>query len=174
MEPTSKAPRECTKVELAAFCRLVRDGGQVHDAGLEERVERAKKLVLLYDDATLAGTAAIKDPTPGYRRRVFQKAQVPDLEHAYRLELGYVVVEKDYKGRKLSRLLVEAALEGFTSTALFATSRADRERMHRTLARYSFSRVGEAYMSDEEQCDVLLFVRPTAQQPDEVDEAHAD
>src|SRR6266568_7146075 len=118
IETVSKVPADCTADEIAGFCRLVREGGQVHGVGLEGRVQRAKKLVFLLDGATLAGTAAIKDPTPQHRLNVFADAHVPVLEKDFELELGYVVVAKPYKGRKLSRVLVDKALEGFTATPL--------------------------------------------------------
>jgi len=81
------------------------------------------------------------------------------MEGDFTLELGYIVVAEAYRDLKLSRTLVESALDGFTAISLFATSRADRERMHRTLVRFSFEQVGHPYPSNEEDCDVLLFIR---------------
>jgi predicted GNAT family N-acyltransferase len=167
----SRAPKVSSEAEMAAFCRLVREYGQVHDDGLEERVLRARRLVFLRDDDVLAGTAAIKDPTQHHRRNVFRKAGAADIDSGYVLELGYVVVAEAYQGRKLSRVLVNTALEGFASTPLFATSRASKGRMHSTLKRFAFRQVGDAYASEEEDEKVLLFVRDAAEESRDDDAA---
>jgi predicted GNAT family N-acyltransferase len=130
--------------------------------GLEGRVRRANTLVFLYDEEILAGTAAIKHPTLKHRRVVFQRAAVPTLDGAYHFELGWVVVDDAYRNRKLSRKLVEAAIETVASSPLFATSRIDRQAMHNTLRRVGFKIVGRPYASAEEEIDVLLFVRDRA------------
>jgi len=134
----------------------------VHDVGLERRIQSAKRLIFLWDGSTLAGTAAIKNPTLHYRQNVFAAAHVPTLEKEFELELGYVVVADQYRGQHLSRIAVEKALEGFPTTPMLATSRADRDRMHRTLERFSFVRAGDPYPSREEDGEVVLFIRRVA------------
>lgn len=164
IEILSKTPATCTTAEIAEFCRLVQQGGQVHGGDLERRVQRAKRLVFLLDGSTLAGTAAIKMPTDQYRQRIFAAAQVPMLEREFDMELGYVVVADQYRGQRLSRIAVETALESFPITPLWATSRADRDRMHHTLQRFSFVRVGDPYLSRDGEGEVVLFVRAAQQQ----------
>ncbi len=159
IERTRRIPVECTDVELAEFCNLVREEGQVIDAGLKDRVKQARWLVFLHDGRTLAGIAAIKQPSTGYRDRVFRSAGLSDLGHTYELELGYVVVAKTHQSQGYSRDLVRVALDGFGTTPLFATSRIDKERMHKTLRRFCFTPVGVDYASDEEGSHVRLFVR---------------
>src|ERR1700682_3138306 len=115
MTKQSKPPSAYTRADLAAFCSLVREGGQVRGPRLEQRVSRARKLVLLRDGASVVGTAAIKVPSDGYKEKVFRCAGVPEVENEYSLELGYIVVADAHQGKGLSRELVEAALQGFAS-----------------------------------------------------------
>jgi predicted GNAT family N-acyltransferase len=157
--------------KLNAFCQLIREEGQVDLEGLEEQVRRAYALVFLFDRTDLIGTAAIKQPRLDYKRRVFEMGAVPEMEEAYSFELGYVVVAKSHRNRKLSRQLVDAAIESVPDVPLFATSRSDRVAMHRTLERYNFRRVGQTYQSIEQGAEVLLFVRDVAQQALGVDAA---
>lgn len=154
-----RVPESCTATQLEAFCRLVRQEGQVNTAGLEGRVARAQTLVLLFDDAVLAGTAAIKRPTDRYRRKVFRRAAVSENAVLYLLELGWVVVDKPYRKRKLSRQLVETALKSCGEVPVFATSRSDNTKMHKTLQRFRFTTVGSPYQSEEEDTRLILFVR---------------
>src|SRR5260370_3227959 len=147
MTMQSKPPSAYTRADLVAFCCLVREGGQVRGPRLEERVSRARKLVLLRDGASVVGTAAIKVPSAGYKEKVFRCAGVPEVENEYSLELGYVVVAETHQGKGLSPDLVDAARQGFASSPLFATSRVEKTRMHRTLRRFSFEQIGNAYES---------------------------
>ena len=163
LEPKIGPPGDFAEAERAAFCALVREGAQVAEAGLKERVNRARRLVFLHNGLTLAGIAAIKQPERNYRERVFERAGVPD--RGCELELGYVVVADAYRGRKLSQELVRHAFAGFEQTALFATSRVDRVPMHRTLKRFGFAPLGHLYQSTEEGAEVQLFIRTAAQLP---------
>jgi predicted GNAT family N-acyltransferase len=95
---------------------------------------------------------------------VFERAAVPDRGREVELELGYVVVAEDFRGRNLSCDLVRHALTGYELTPLFATSRTDRMSMHRTLKRFNFDPIGHPYPSAEEESRVQLFVRTAAQQ----------
>lgn len=163
MDLRSSAPADCTKAELDAFFNHVKKGGQVSTAGLKLGVKRAQRLLFLYHGPMLAGTSAIKRPLPAYKKNVFRSAGVPDLEQEYKFELGYVVVATAYQEQKLSRDLVKAALDDYTTTPIFATSRTDKDRMHRTLKRFCFVQVGTPYPSKLEGCELLLFIRRVCQ-----------
>lgn len=71
-------PRLCTESELAMFCELVRQGGEVASDGLEARIKAAKALVFLKVNNTVVGVAALKVPSTAYRNSVFRKASVPN------------------------------------------------------------------------------------------------
>ncbi len=159
-----RSPRRCSGDDLAAFCRLVQEGGEVEAGRLQSRVGRARRLIFAYEAEALVGVAALKTPNAAYKRRVFQKAKT-SLPNACRLELGWVFVVQGRRGRGLSRQLVEAALSG-VHAGMFATSRADNVAMHHTLERCGFRRAGQPYKSDRATRDLVLYVHEAAQQGD--------
>lgn len=107
----------------------------------------------------LAGVACLKQPLDTYRNGVFEKARSSTSPGNFNDELGYVSVEPEFQGRRLSSKLTEALLSG-SSTKMFATSAARNARMHATLTRLGFKREEEAYASVGDPNKALyLFVR---------------
>src|SRR2546426_6032253 len=131
--------RRCTDAEIAAFCCFVRQGDEVDPRGLEGRVrQRGKALVFLYVDNVLVGVGALKKPDKRYRDDVFLSAGVPKESSAFDLELGWVSVPEEHRGRHYSRVLSVAAMTQADGAATFATTRADNPAMQRTLEHLGF------------------------------------
>lgn len=144
---------------MDAFCQLVNDGGEVDAAAVRSGAARAKVLAFAYMDGTLAGVAALKNPWPGYRNDVFEKAGITCDPASFPYELGYVSVAKEFEGQGLSKTLTSALLEGITEK-VYATSATGKAFMHRTLARYGFTSTGADYPSaNDPEKKLLLFVR---------------
>jgi GNAT superfamily N-acetyltransferase len=157
MEVDGRAPGECSPQDVASFCKLVKAGGEVAEAGLEQLVNQARRLVFARSDNALVGVAALKTPRPNYKARVFRKAGVGNADD-YPLELGWVFVVPEHRRQGISGRLVEAALEG-TDGGAFATSRLDNTHMHGCLERHGFERSGQPYKSDDADREILLYVR---------------
>ena len=104
-----RRPNGCSDSEIAAFCCFVRHGGEVEEVGLERKVRQARALCFLYVDDTLVGVAALKQPTERYRNNVFKKAAVPQDAALFDLELGWVYVPLEYRGKRYSEVLSAAA-----------------------------------------------------------------
>jgi len=153
------APDRCTDSEVAAFCKLVRQGEEVSSQGLEGRVKTARSLVFLYVARQLAGLAALKRPLQTYRNGVFKKARVPDLGPTFDLELGWVFVASEHRGRGYSTVLSAAALSQRGGEGPFATTRADNIAMQKTLEHLGFRRVGDSWPSKQNRrARLLLYV----------------
>jgi hypothetical protein len=120
-----RRPDGCTDSEIAAFCCLVRQGGEVVAAGLEGRVRQAKALSFLYVEGALVGVAALKQPQKRYRNDVFKKAAVAQDANLFDLELGGVYVLPEYQGRHYSGVLSAAAKSQSDGAPMFATTRPD-------------------------------------------------
>jgi GNAT superfamily N-acetyltransferase len=141
-----KSPADCSPAELDAFETQVREGGEVTPAGLRQRICNASHLLFLYDSSdTLCGISALKHPNGGYRSEVFRQAHASVSPASYPVELGWVFVPPSHQGQRLSRPLVEQLLPYAAGNLVYGTTRADNERMHRTLARYGFHQDGVAY-----------------------------
>ena len=155
-----KSPADCTSTELDAFETLVLQGGEVTPTGLRQRICSAAHLLFLSDSAgTLVGISALKHPSVAYRAKVFQQAQASASSALFPVELGWIFVVPSHQGQHLSRPLVEHVLPYAAGSLVYATTRADNERMQRTLARYGFLRDGVAYPSELGDYNLVLFVR---------------
>jgi GNAT superfamily N-acetyltransferase len=151
-------PSGCSDGEIAAFCCFVRQGGEVGALGLEGRVRQAKALSFLYVDGTLVGVAALKQPDPGYRSKVFKKAGVPKDAPLPDFELGWVYVQPDRQGKGYSLVLSSAAKTQSDGAPIFATTRSDNAAMQKTLERLKFRRIGDSYPSEDGERTLLLYV----------------
>jgi hypothetical protein len=63
--------------EIQDVLAMVREGGEVGDAVLEENVRKAKCLVVARQDSCLVAVAALKNPKASYRRASTPKAESP-------------------------------------------------------------------------------------------------
>lgn len=155
---TVKQPSFCDEAELQSYRSMVLSGGEVVSRGLEERVMRARFLFMIHNDQGLVGVAALKSPAERYRRKIFLASGVAESADDYLIELGWIVVHRDFRNQHLSRTLVSAAVESVGSEGVFATSVVSRLAMHRTLLRYGFVRAGEPFRSARRDEDVQLFL----------------
>lgn len=154
------APTAFSDAQIDAFAGLVVSEGEVDAHQLRERIENSRALVMIYDDAILVGTAAIKNPGPEYRNGVFEKAKSTQLASSHPIELGYVVVAKSHRGLKLSWRLADAALPFVGPDPIFATTRVDNIAMNRVLPARGFISSGGPYESIEHPgSHIRLYVR---------------
>jgi len=157
MERISKAPSDCSKEELDTFERLVIAGGEVSPEGLRQRIQRAEKLIFIYDGECVA-IGAIKKPNAGYKAGVFKKSKVTE-QREYKHELGWLYVSSAARGKGYGRALMEAIKELLAETPCFATTREDNEPMHYLFSQFGFSRLGQPYKSQNGDYLLTLYAR---------------
>jgi hypothetical protein len=159
IKPVVAKAETCTDAELAEFCKLVREGGAVDNAGLEGRVKRAKALVFLKVDESLVGVGALKMPDKSYRDEVFQKAGVPNAAAVFDLELGWVFVRPTHRRKGFSLVVSAAAMSQSERKPTFATTRLDNLTMQKTLEHLAFRRFGDSWRSERgEKARLVLYV----------------
>ena len=156
---TSKRPSECTSAELDSFAALVRLGGQVYTDGLRERIAAADRLAFHDQNGKLVGVAGLKNLPHSYRAGIFRQAQSARSAGDFPLELGWVVVAPDHRGRGISGRLVQALLEAALERNVYAISHTDNTPIHRALERHHFAREGVPYPSAiQPRQTVQLFI----------------
>lgn len=156
--PRVKTPAACTEEERQAFARLVRQGFDGSDDTLDDRIRGANRLAFHYTaGGTLAAIAGLKAPGEQYRNDVFTKADAGLCATEYPLELGWIFVRPDHRGKGLGQQLCEQLLERPSSGGVFATTRTDNAPMMRILDALHFKRIGKPYPRRDEQ--LVLFVR---------------
>lgn len=145
--------------ERQAFVAMVRAGGEVGDAVLEDNVREAKCLVFLRVGDALAGVAALKNPRGSYRARISKSCGVDLTAGDYPFELGYIYVTEARRGKGHSSELVEAALGAAEGSGIFTTSRTNNAPMHAVLAKFGFSSAGQSYPGSNQNM-IAVSVRP--------------
>lgn len=159
-----KKPSECSKSEFDSFQALVKKGGEVTDKGLCCRIKKAKWLFFLFEkDKTLAGVAALKEPNIHYTRKIFKKAESQVDPQEFTLEAGWIYVEKKFRGRKYSRLLLGEVLKLAGGKRLYATTRENNKAMQKTNLRYGLQQSGQPYKSEEGDYNLILYTRRSPQ-----------
>jgi RimJ/RimL family protein N-acetyltransferase len=160
MKTIIKSPCKCSNQELESFEALIRIGGEVAADGLTARIRNAAFLTFLsLDDGLLIGVSALKRPNPGYRAKVFKNAHSKLRPEDFSLELGWIFVVESERGKKFSHDLVERLLPYANSERIYATIREHNKPMKLTNEHYGFQREGSAYLSDDEEYKLLLYIR---------------
>lgn len=159
----TKQPRYFTEAELQDFMALVRAGGEVGEAVLENNVRNAKCLVFLRQGGCLSGVAALKNPLPSYRQKVGKKTGVFVGASEFSFELGYIFVLPSARRQGFSIELTSAALLAAEGKGVFATSHTNNVSMHATLGKFCFVKSGSVYASSKGNHDLQLFLRPAVQ-----------
>lgn len=155
---TAKVPDECSETELRDFAALVHAGGEVSPAGLEQRIAAARKLFFVHAGDCLVATGALKIPVSRYRASVFRRAKATCRPRDFAIELGWIFVMPSMRGKKISRKLVQAAVQQAPGEAIFATSRTDNQAMHASLEAFGFAKHGCDYLSADRSARIALFL----------------
>lgn len=152
-----KRPADCTDIELGAFCDLIKKGDEVDPHGLEGRVRRAWLIAFGSADGRLAAVAGIKKPDKDYRAGVFRKSESKLEPEQFAVELGWVMVEEEFRRRGLGRRVMDALL-GSLNQNVYTTSRSTNEPMHALLTAYGFAHAGNRWRSTRGPYDLVLHV----------------
>lgn len=161
--PLLKRPADCSDEELRAFERAVREAFAGSDDGLPDRIRSARSLAFRYAaDGALAAVAALKEPDGDYRREVFRKAEASVDPEGFVLELGWVWVAPEHRGRRIGERLCRRLLAQPALPRAFATTRPDNTAMIRELRALCFERHGEPYPHVRRDETLVLFLGPSA------------
>jgi hypothetical protein len=79
------------------FRNLVVRAGEVETSGINNRIQNAEALAFLSVRNKIVGIVALKNPSAGHKRDVFEKANSVDSLPAYRFELGWCHVSENFK-----------------------------------------------------------------------------
>ena len=153
-------PALCSDAQLTAFSQIVLQGGEVVPDGLEERIRhRGFALVFLSMDETLVGVGALKRPRESYRHNLFAAACLSDREPEFPLELGWIVVAPNCRGRGYALLIAAAAMTRAGSEGVYATIHESNPSLRRALARLGFERSSHVWKSKRREGELGLYLR---------------
>lgn len=161
MTPVTGTPDAFSLAERMRFAELVIEGGEVGGAVLTDNITSAKILAVYRDMGAVHGVAALKRPRDSYRGKIEAKAGVALSKTEYPYEIGYIFLNDQLQGQRLSYPIVQAALESADGAGVFATVRVDNDKMRRTLRRAGFTAVGNSWKGNEERI-IGLLIRPAS------------
>jgi GNAT superfamily N-acetyltransferase len=110
MDITVRLPNECSVLEREAFIALVSEGAEVPANFLQDGIQRARALLWIASENQLSAVAAIKIPLASYRFNTFKKAKAADHAVRFPIELGYIFVASDHRGKGYATALVNCAI----------------------------------------------------------------
>lgn len=153
-------PAACTDRELRDFERLVREGFDGSDESLPGRIRDAERLAFHYGaDGTLIAIAGLKAPDAWTRNDLFRRAEADVRAADYRLELGWVFVLPEHRGRRIGGGLCRQLLAAARGSHVFARTRPSNATMIHILQDLGFERLGKPVPRPERNEELALFVR---------------
>jgi GNAT superfamily N-acetyltransferase len=156
-----KAVRDCLPEDRDIFHAHLLKSPEVEPDGLPERIARADSLAFVYLGTLVVAIGAIKRPGENYRHRKFIAAKTTEQGADYPIEMGWIYVEKEFRGRGLAGVVVQSLLPFTASHCCYATSDATNHRMHSSLTKRGFRQTGQPFPSERDRRPLLLFVRPS-------------
>ncbi|GLR63567.1 GNAT family N-acetyltransferase [Marinospirillum insulare] len=156
LETTIKKPADCNQEELADFERLINEGGEVTAVGLRGRILQAEKLVLINQAGKCVAIGAIKNPNPGYKVGVFNKAGVAASQQ-YKFELGWLYVPEEERGKGNGRELMRVITESLIGQKSYATTRENNQVMHKLFEAFGYTKAGKSYPSQNGDYLLALY-----------------
>ncbi|MDX1644517.1 MAG: GNAT family N-acetyltransferase [Thermoanaerobaculia bacterium] len=155
-----KRPGLSSEEELREFERLVREGFGGSDDGLPARIRRAHRLAIHRSSANEPiAIAGLKSPDEDYRSDLFERSETAASATDYLLELGWVYVLPEHRGRRLGERLCRRLVNEPPTGGLFATTRPDNEPMIRILRALGFIRTGRPFCHPRRDEELALFLR---------------
>jgi RimJ/RimL family protein N-acetyltransferase len=82
---------------------------------------------------------------------------VPQCAASFDVELGWVYVLPEHRGKHYSEVLSAAANSQSDGAPVFATTRSDNIAMQKALERLQFRRVGDPYWSADNKRTLMLY-----------------
>ncbi|HEY1018669.1 MAG TPA: hypothetical protein VGE25_06720 [Sediminibacterium sp.] len=131
---------------LEKMKKLVEEGEQVKREYLDYGIERADLIALIVDDNDVVAAATLKNPRNSYRDDVFEMAGEEQLKKGYDKELGYIVTNPKFEGKKKCQKLLTDFIPKIAHKQMFATTR--KPAMAHILRKYGFEQVGNTYKKD--------------------------
>lgn len=152
--------------ELTKVSEFIFEGGAIARIDtIKIKIPKCFVLITARNDGKLVGTAALKNDQE-YARNCFSKrkanAQAYFDNNKKWLDLGYIHVAENERGKGYARELVSRAIEQFNTCeqkanySVFATTHSDS--MKSILECNSFKQVGEQWLTDDRQNLLCLFV----------------
>lgn len=157
LQYTLKSPSECSEQELAEFIELVKQGNAVNTSDINVQLQRAKCLLFCTMKQRLVAIGAIKTPLQSYKNTIFEKAGQQPLAAHHQAELGWISVNRAFRGLGITHKLIEKLVTQLANTSFYATLRVDNQIMRKRFLAHGMRQLGKAFRSQRGDYDLCLF-----------------
>lgn len=150
------APSAFKSSTLDAFASLIYSSGETNNRNIRRNLRRAHAIAFARIDGVPIGVAVVKNPIATYIPKVFEAAGVPELAAHFKLELGYVNVDPQYRGQNISKVLMDMIKH--LGVPMYATTRGANSAMQHILQSNGFTPTGNPFKG-ESGSDLTLWTK---------------
>ncbi len=143
MEIIIRKPNDVSADFIVQIMELLEQGGQISMRGIEKRLMSADLIAIIVNNGMIMTAAVLKNPSPNYKKKVFESAKVGAAASQFEKELGYIVTHPEFEGRKLCQKLLSVFIPQINGFNLFATTR--KASVIHILGKFEFKKFGEPY-----------------------------
>jgi predicted GNAT family N-acyltransferase len=159
MEPILRKYSDLTIDELSEITKLIIKGGEVNPETLPQQLAAAEMFAFVKNNNVIVATATIKIPLDSYKTKVFTNSNSKLLNSEYLYELGYVMVDEEFRKEKLASKLCAKLFEKYSNSKLFATTRTGNYGMLSILSKNSFEKIGIEYQNRDKTAFITLLIK---------------
>ena len=140
------APNAFKSSTLDAFASLIYASGETNARNIRRNLRKAHAIAFARIDGIPIGVAVVKNPIATYVPKVFDAAGVPELAPRFKLELGYVNVDPQYRGHGISTKLMSMIRQ--IGAPMYATTRGENTTMQHILQSEGFTPTGNPFKGE--------------------------
>lgn len=145
-------PEQLSPKLTKQLIEFIAKGSQVSPEYIESGIPKAQLIGILFHDNNIISTAVLKNPRGSYIKDVFKKAGEEHRTNQYKYELGYIVTDTAWEGKKRSQALLNELFPRIKSVPFFATSR--KASMIHILKKFRLELIGKVY---DEDLNLLVY-----------------
>ena len=157
MDRIIKEPGCCSERELQRFMDLLSQRTSIDQKNIKRRILRAHTLAFVYVESFLVGIGALKYAMPGFRRRVLEGQSINLLKELPDKELGWIFVNKDFRGRGIGSAIVSGLIEAPADNQVFSLTEDKNFEMRKILHSSGFCLYDEIEL--ENHRSYLLYIK---------------
>lgn len=149
------SPRNISDDLINKLVVLVAKGGEVAMDVVHRNIKNSSIIAWAESDNKPIAVGVLKNPVDSYRQKVFQSAGKPELANRYKLELGYIYVEPEFRSQGLASDIVKQ----LSRANVYATTRENNSKMNSILQNAGFTQTGNPYASARGDYNIILWTK---------------
>lgn len=131
---------------LTRIADLIASGGETNGRNINRNLQNAHAIAFARVDGNPVGVIVVKQPVATYKTKVFAAAGVAELDAKFKLELGYAMINPQYRGQGVAQKLT-GLIKGI-GEPMYATTRSNNAAMIHILQSIGFAKTGTAYQGE--------------------------